>query len=143
MVVHTACVQGVGVGYLNLHRRRLQGPVHHGQHAALDGVRGRLGQQEVHLLQEDQQDLAAGSGQGGGHSIRHTVNTESIQWVMLKGSGRNDKGGLAGHLKGRLCRFNTLRLPLGVVLVSLIYFKQKQLAFKVVCLPTKHSDENV
>jgi len=54
--------------YLDLHRGCLEGPVDHGQHAALDALRRRLGQQQVHLLQEDQQNLhsqGAGGERGG------------------------------------------------------------------------------
>lgn len=43
--------------HLNLYGRSFQSSVNHRQHAVLDVLRRSLRQQEVHLLQEDQQDL--------------------------------------------------------------------------------------
>lgn len=42
---------------MNLHRGRFQSSVDHGQHAVLNVLGWGLGQQQVHLLQEYQQDL--------------------------------------------------------------------------------------
>lgn len=43
--------------YLDLYRRGFQSSVNHRQHAVLDVLRRCFGQQQVHLLEEDQQDL--------------------------------------------------------------------------------------
>lgn len=43
--------------YLDLYRRSFEGSIDHGQHTVLDVLCWCFGQQQVHLLQEDQQDL--------------------------------------------------------------------------------------
>ena len=62
--------------HLYLYGRSLQGPVHHGQHTALDVLSWGLGQKKIHLLEEDQQDLETHAHtQSTWRTEKHTPST--------------------------------------------------------------------